>query len=160
MFLTNCVLMLNWIVWNHHHHHVVPLARISLTLSCHFSPSFISSSRSSGLDPVSSHSCCMYVLAGRPAFSRPYVGVHRSTSHASPTMSCMSGWSNLDSFCDGRQVAVWLIWNRTDFLYKNGFGIRYIQSLICHKIQATKIGQNTEKSPGDSRRFAVAQTSV
>ena len=33
----NCVLMLNWITWNHHHHLVVPLARISLTLSRHSS---------------------------------------------------------------------------------------------------------------------------
>ena len=64
----------------YHHHHVVPLARISLTLSRHFSLSFIASGRSSGLHPVSSHSCCMYVLAGRPAFAWPYVGVHRSTS--------------------------------------------------------------------------------
>ena len=64
----------------HHHHHVVLLARISLTLSRHFSQSFIASGRSSGLHPVSSHSCCMYVRAGRPAFARPYVGVHRSTS--------------------------------------------------------------------------------
>ena len=65
---------------HHHHHHVVPLARISLTLSHHFSLSFIASGRSSGLHPVSSHSCCMYVWAGRPAFARPNVGVHRSTS--------------------------------------------------------------------------------
>ena len=64
----------------HHHHHVVPLAWISLTLSRNFSQSFISSGRSSGLHPVSSHSCCMYVQAGCPAFARPYVGVHRSTS--------------------------------------------------------------------------------
>ena len=64
----------------HHHHHVVLLARISLTLSRHFSLSFITSGRSSGLHPVSSHSCCMYVLAGGPAFDRPYVGVYRSTS--------------------------------------------------------------------------------
>ena len=64
----------------HHHHHVVPQARISLTLSRHFSLSFIASSRSLGLNPVSSHSCCMYVLAGRPALARPYVGVHRSIS--------------------------------------------------------------------------------
>ena len=62
------------------YHHVMPLARISLTLSRHFSLSFIASGRSSGLHPVSSYSCCMYVLAGRPAFVRPYVGVHRSTS--------------------------------------------------------------------------------
>ena len=65
---------------HHHHHHVVQLARISLTLSLHFSRSFIASGRSSGLHPVSSHSCWMYVRAGRPAFARPYVRVHRSTS--------------------------------------------------------------------------------
>ena len=58
----------------------MPLRRISLTLSRHFSLSFIASGRSSGLHPVSSHSCCMYVRTGRPAFARPYVGVHRSTS--------------------------------------------------------------------------------
>ena len=58
---------------------IVPLARISLTLSRHFSLSFILSGRSSGLHPVSSHSCCMYDRAGRPAFAWPYAGVHRST---------------------------------------------------------------------------------
>ena len=63
-----------------HHHRVVPLAWISLTLSRHFSQSFIASGRSSGLHPVSSHSCCMYVRVSRPAFARPYMGVHRSTS--------------------------------------------------------------------------------
>ena len=48
---------------NYHHHHVVPPARISLTLSRHFSRSFIASGRSSGLHPVSSHSCvCMFDL--------------------------------------------------------------------------------------------------
>ena len=64
----------------HHHHDVVPLAQISLTLSRHFSLSFIASGRSSGQHPVSSHSCCMYVRACRPAFAWPYAGVHRSTS--------------------------------------------------------------------------------
>ena len=64
----------------YHHHHVVPPAGISLTLSRHFSLSFIASGRTSGLHLVSSHSCCMYVLAGRPALARLYVGVHRSTS--------------------------------------------------------------------------------
>ena len=58
-------------------YHVVP---ISLTLSRHFSLSFIASSRSSELHPVSSHSCCMYVRTGHPAFAQPYVRVHRSTS--------------------------------------------------------------------------------
>ena len=71
---------------HHHHHHVVPLAWISLTLSRHFSISFIASGRSSGLHPVSSHSCCMYVRAGRPAFAWPYVGVHRSTSLMSSSL--------------------------------------------------------------------------
>ena len=69
-----------------HHHHILPLARISLTLSRHFSLSFIASNRSSGLHPVSSHSCCMYVRAGRPAFARPYAGVYRSTSLISSSL--------------------------------------------------------------------------
>ena len=34
----------------------------------------------SGLHCISSHSCCMYVQAGRPAFARHYVWVHRGTS--------------------------------------------------------------------------------
>ena len=99
------VLTLNWVVWirtvwinfiawnrnvfdnhHHHHHHVVPLVRISMTLSRHFSLSFIASGWSSGLHPVSSHRCCMYVRAGRPAFARPYVGVHRSTSLMSSSL--------------------------------------------------------------------------
>ena len=68
------------------YNHVVPPVRISLTISRHFSLSSIASSRSSGLHPVSSHSCCMYVLAGRSAFARPYVGVHRSTSFMSSSL--------------------------------------------------------------------------
>ena len=80
-----------------YHHHVVPLARMSLTLSRRFSLSFIASDRSSGLHPVSSHSCCIYVLAGRPAFSWPYVGLHRSASLMSwsPSVSCVSGSSRI-----------------------------------------------------------------
>ena len=70
----------------HHHHQVVPPARISLTLSRHFSLSFIASGRFSGLHPVSSHSCCMKVRAGRPAFAWSYVGVHSSTSLTSSTL--------------------------------------------------------------------------
>ena len=91
---------------HHHHHHVVPLARISLTLSRHFSLSFIASGRSSGLHPVSSQSCCMYVLAGRPALARPYMGVHCSTSLMSSSLFLQQGPSSFDSFRDGRQVAV------------------------------------------------------
>ena len=49
---------------------------IIIITSCRFSLSFIASGRSTGLHPVSSHSCCMYVRAGRPAFAWPYAGVH------------------------------------------------------------------------------------
>ena len=73
-------------IYHHHHHHVVLLAQISLTLSRHFSLSFIASGRSSRLNPVSSHSRCMYVRADRPAFAQPYVGVHRSTSLMSSSL--------------------------------------------------------------------------
>ena len=76
----------DWFHFHHHHHHVVSLARISLTLSRHFSLSFIASGRSSGLHPVSLQSCCMYVRAGRPAFALPYVGVYRSTSLMSSSL--------------------------------------------------------------------------
>ena len=65
---------------HHHHHHVVRLARIFLTLSLHVSLSFIASGRSSGSHPASSHSCCMYVRAGRLAFDWPYAVFHGSTS--------------------------------------------------------------------------------
>ena len=67
---------------HHHHHHVVLVAWISR----HFSLSFITSARSSGLHPVSSHSCWMYVRAGRLAFAWPYVGVHKSTSLMSSSL--------------------------------------------------------------------------
>ena len=86
---------------DHHHHHDVPITLISLTLSRHFFLSFITSGRSSGLHPISSHSCCMYVRAGRPAFARPYVRVHRSTSLMSSSLLlqqcpaylvCLTSW--------------------------------------------------------------------
>ena len=71
---------------HHHHHHIVLVARISLTLSRHSSLSFIALGRSSGQQPVSSHSCWMYVRAGRPAFARPCVGIHKSTSLMSSSL--------------------------------------------------------------------------
>ena len=71
---------------NHHHHHIALVARISLTLSRHSSLSFIALGRSSGQHLVSSHSCWMYVRAGRPAFVRPCVGIHRSTSLMSSSL--------------------------------------------------------------------------
>ena len=97
-----CLMVIQWYIINgylmpkpsmeknstniHHHHRVVPLAQISLTLSRHFSLSFIAFGRSSGLHPVSSHSCCMYLRAGRPAFAWPYAGVNRSTSLMSSSL--------------------------------------------------------------------------
>ena len=72
--------------FHHHHHHIVLAARISLTLSRHSSLSFIALGRSSGQHPVSSHSCWMYVRAGRPAFARPCVGIHKSTSLMSSSL--------------------------------------------------------------------------
>ena len=71
---------------SHHHHHVMPPARFSLTLFCHPSLSSIASSKSSGLHLVSAQSCCMYVLAGCPAFARPCEGVHRSMSLMSSSL--------------------------------------------------------------------------
>ena len=47
---------------------------------------FIALGRSSGQQPVSSHSCWMYVRAGRPAFARPCVGIHKSTSLMSSSL--------------------------------------------------------------------------
>ena len=68
------------------YHHVVPLARISLSPSGHFSLSFIASGRFLWLHSVSSHNCCMYVRTGCPAFAWPYAGVHRSTSLMSSSL--------------------------------------------------------------------------
>ena len=118
----------------YHHHHVVLVARISLTLSRHFSLSFIASGKSSGQYPVSSHSCWMYVRAGRPDFARPCVGVHKSTSLMSsslllqqcpaclvrltwivfvigsrwPYSWCLVGCCRQDLFKIARSILVWL----------------------------------------------------
>ena len=68
-------------IYIYHHHHIVLAARISLTFSRHSSLSFIALGRCSGQQPVSSHSCWMYVRAGRPAFARPCVGIHKSRTY-------------------------------------------------------------------------------
>ena len=73
-------------IHHHHHHHIALVASISLTLSRHSSLSFIALGRSSGQHPVSSHSCWMYVRAGRPAFARPCVRIHKSTSLVSSSL--------------------------------------------------------------------------
>ena len=107
--------LLTYITGNHHHHHhhVVPPARISLTLSRHFSLSFITSGRSSGLHPVSTHSCCMKVRPGRSAFARPKVGVHRSTSLVSSSLllqqcpACLVRLTWIDFVMGGRWPYSW-----------------------------------------------------
>ncbi len=99
------------------------VARISLTLSRHISLSFIASGRSSGQHPVSSHSCWMYVRASRPAFARPCVGVHKSTSLMSSSLLLQrnfviylycqliySVWKQTIQFCISTQF--WSIWAR------------------------------------------------
>ena len=98
-----------------YHHHIVSLARISLTLSRYFSLSFIASGRSSGLHPVSSHSCWMYIRVGRPAFARPYVGVHRSTSLTSSSLllqqcpACLLGLTWIVFVMGGRWPYSWCL---------------------------------------------------
>ena len=80
------------------------------TLSRNFSLSFIATSRSSGLHPVSSHSCWMYVRARRPAFAWPYVGsirVHHLWFRPCLSSSVLHVW--LNSFRDRRHVAVQLV---------------------------------------------------
>ena len=102
-------------VYHHHHHHIVLAARISLTLSRHSSLSFIALGRSSGQHPVSSHSCWMYVRAGRPAFARPCVGIHKSTSLMSSSLllqqcpACLVRLTWIDFVIGGRWPYSWCL---------------------------------------------------
>ena len=87
--------------YNHHHrHHVVPLARISLTLSRHSSLSFIASVRSSGLHPVSSQSWSSWFCSA--IWWGQWENITYELVPGSPAMSRMSGSSNFDSFRNGR----------------------------------------------------------
>ena len=91
------------------------VARISLTLSRHFSLSFIVSGRSSGQHSVSSHSCWMYVCAGRPAFARPCVGVHKSTSLMSSSLLLQQCPQDIDT----RLTKAWTAINRLSIIWKS-----------------------------------------
>ena len=77
----------NWrliIRCHHQHHHVVPLARISLTLSHHFSLSFIAGLQ--GYIPYPHIAAvCMFELIVL-LLHRPYAEVHRSTSRMSSSL--------------------------------------------------------------------------
>ena len=84
---------------NNDNNNIALVARISLTLSRHSSLSFIALGRSSGQHPVSSHSCWMYVRAGRPAFARPCVRVHKSTSLMSSSLLLQQCPACLEDLC-------------------------------------------------------------
>ena len=100
---------------HHHHHHIALVARISLTLSRHSSLSFIALGRSSGQHPVSSHSCWMFVRAGRPAFARLCVGVHNSTSLMSSSLllqqcpACLARLTWIVFVIEGRWPYSWCL---------------------------------------------------
>ena len=101
--------------YHHHHHHVVPLAWISLTLSRYFSLTFIASGWSSGLHPVSSRSCCMYVRSGRPAFAWPYAGVHSTSLMSSSLLlqqcpACLVRLACIVFVMGGRWPYSWCLW--------------------------------------------------
>ena len=102
-------------LYTNHHHHVALVAWISLTLSRHSSLSFIALGRSSGQHPVSSHSCWMYVRAGHPAFARPCVGVHKSTSLMSSSLllqqypACLVRLSRIVFVMGGRWLYSWCL---------------------------------------------------
>ena len=90
-------------------HHVGLPTRICLTLSRHLSLSSITHRRSSMLYPVSAQSCCIYVLAGHPAFVCPYQVVHWSMTLMNSCLLLQERPECLaDSFRDGWQVAVYL----------------------------------------------------
>ena len=69
----------------------------------------------SGLHPVSSHSCCMYVRAGPHAFARPYVGIHRSTSLMSSSLllqqcpACLAHLTWIVFVVGGRWLYSWCL---------------------------------------------------
>ena len=129
----------------------MPLARISLTLSRHFSQSYIDFGRSSGLHPVFSRSSCMYVRAGRPAFAWPYAEVHRSTSLMSsslllqqcparltwivfvmggkwPYIWCLVGCCCQDLFNTARNILVWL---PSSFFFSRLVSVQVVHPYSC-----------------------------
>ena len=114
MVISNLIYV-NSSIYPHHHHHIALVERISLTLSRHSSLSFIALGRSSGQHPVSSHNCWMYVRAGRPAFARPCVGVHKSTSLMSSSLllqqcpACLVRLTWIDFVIGGRWPYSWCL---------------------------------------------------
>ena len=74
---------------HHHHHHVVLVARVSLTLSRHFSLLFIASGRSSGQHPVSSHSICCTYHQPDECGTRPFLRWVQAQGHRPDTPSIL-----------------------------------------------------------------------
>ena len=104
---TECVCVCVCVCVNiYHYHHVVPPARISPTLSCHFSLS----SPLAGLQGyiLCPHiaAVCKFELVVLLLLGHMWGSITYELVLASPAVSCVSGLSNLYSFCDGRQVAV------------------------------------------------------
>ena len=42
----------------------------------------------------------------------------------------------------------WIVWNRTVYMYKNGFGINNLQGLMCHKTKSKQTIWLQGSSPG------------
>ena len=132
---------------HHHHHHVVPLARISLTLS-NSSLSFIASGRSSGLHPVSSHSYCMYVRAGRPTFAWLYAVVHRSTSLMSSSLllqqcpACLVRLTMIVFVMGGRwpySSALWVVTARACSIFHTTFLCKLPSSFFVSRLVSIQV---------------------
>ena len=68
--LVSQVLCIRYVGLIIHHHRTKRYPRPSFANSPF---SFLASGRSSGLHPVSSQTCCIYVRAARPVFAQPYV---------------------------------------------------------------------------------------
>ena len=132
---------------HHHYHHVVLVARISLTLSRHFSLSFIASGRSSGQYPVSSHSCWMYVRAGRPAFARQCVGVRKSTSLMSSSLllqqcpACLVRLTWIVFVIGGRRPYSWCLVGcyRRDLFEIARNIIEYVNCNCCTEVRSSPL---------------------
>ena len=127
------------IIHHHHRHHIALVARISLTLSRHSSLSFIALGRSSGQHPVSSHICWMYVRAGRPAFARPCVGVHKSTSLMSSSLllqqcpACLVRLTWIVFVIGGRWPYSWCLVGccRQDLCHNSDINLQSTRAVAC-----------------------------
>ena len=47
----------------------------------------------------------------------------------------------------------WIVWNRTVYMYKNGFGIYNLQRLICHRIKPNQTSQGKYQTTETTSQF-------